>query len=70
VSPKTYTCQNLIAMLKVNLRCKLALMLSFYDTTKCHIQRYEAMTLRIVDVLKSKGHPCTGTEALYRPYGP
>jgi len=19
---------------------------------------------------KSKGHPCTGTEALYRPYGP
>jgi len=20
--------------------------------------------------LKGKGHPCTGTEALYRPYGP
>jgi len=19
---------------------------------------------------KGKGHPCTGTEALYRPYGP
>jgi hypothetical protein len=21
-------------------------------------------------VSKSKGHPCTGTEALYKPYGP
>jgi len=21
-------------------------------------------------VIKCKGHPCTGTEALYRPYGP
>ena len=20
--------------------------------------------------VKGKGHPCTGTEALYRPYGP
>ena len=20
--------------------------------------------------IKGKGHPCTGTEALYRPYGP
>ena len=22
------------------------------------------------DYKKGKGHPCTGTEALYRPYGP
>ena len=24
----------------------------------------------IISVKVSKGHPCTGTEALYRPYGP
>jgi hypothetical protein len=23
-----------------------------------------------IDKLKGKGHPCTGTEVLYRPYGP
>jgi len=23
-----------------------------------------------LEVKKGKGHPCTGTEALYRPYGP
>jgi hypothetical protein len=28
--------------------------------------------LRILQgyINKGKGHPCTGTEALYRPYGP
>jgi len=24
----------------------------------------------IITLNKGKGHPCTGTEALYRPYGP
>jgi len=24
---------------------------------------------RVQEVVKGKGHPCTGTEALYRPYG-
>ena len=29
------------------------------------------MNLRgFIKVGKGKGHPCTGTEALYRPYGP
>ena len=25
---------------------------------------------KVVHKGKGKGHPCTGTEALYRPYGP
>ena len=66
-TPCSVPYSSLIVMLKLNLRCKLVLIISFCDTTNCH---YEAMTFRIVDVLKSKAHPRTGTDTLYRPYGP
>jgi hypothetical protein len=26
--------------------------------------------IQFLTYIKGKGHPCTGTEALYRPYGP
>jgi len=28
------------------------------------------LKVTLIGVSKGKGHPCTGTEALYRPYGP
>ena len=38
----------------------------YYQT----LGRTAAAALCTVYVIKGKGHPCTGTEALYRPYGP
>jgi hypothetical protein len=47
-----------------------------YDVRK---QNFLFMYIKLQDVFltfyclrnkKGKGHPCTGTEALYRPYGP
>jgi len=31
--------------------------------------KYKINTLHGKGIGKGKGHPCTGTEALYRPYG-
>jgi len=38
------------------------------DTTYSLLQL--GKSFRIEQVKRSKVHPCTGTEALYRPYGP
>ena len=31
---------------------------------------HQARSVPNITESKDKGHPCTGTEALYRPYGP
>jgi len=36
----------------------------------CHIQLHLLKPLQAKFPSKGKGHPCTGTEAMYRPYGP
>ena len=35
-----------------------------------NIKDIESVTSAALLKGKGKGHPCTGTEALYRPYGP
>jgi len=37
--------------------------LKIINTSQGYIHKYE-------EKVKVKVHPCTGTEALYRPYGP
>jgi len=39
----------------------------FYTKENGYLLKFEKKTLFIN---KGKVHPCTGTEALYRPYGP
>jgi hypothetical protein len=34
----------------------------------CSFERSVKISFKIKEI-KGKGHPCTGTEALYRPYG-
>ena len=43
-----------------------------YDVLKCTLGRFVFTICKeiLVKKGKGKGHPCTGTEALYRPYGP
>jgi len=41
--------------------------MEFHFYIPIHLQSWTG-TLETVG--KGKGHPCTGTEALYRPYGP
>jgi hypothetical protein len=49
------------------MRCKSCIILYLYDITSW----FYIIAMLIVDgKKKGKGHPCTGTEALYRPYGP
>ena len=36
---------------------------------KSHVNKFMTVLLHTVKC-KGKGHPCTGTEVLYRPYGP
>ena len=39
-------------------------------TTQHHLAPRLKMDGALLVKFKGKGHPCTGTEALYRPYGP
>jgi hypothetical protein len=35
-----------------------------------YVKNAEGKKITLLCKGKGKGHPCTGTEALYRPYGP
>jgi hypothetical protein len=35
-----------------------------------HVKKYRFYQFFTAGKSKGKGHPCTGTEVLYRPYGP
>ena len=52
----------------------ICLFATYGDKAKlCVIQKWTGpyiLDLLVKYIKKGKGHPCTGTEALYRPYGP
>ena len=41
-----------------------------FTTLHYSCRHFTSSLLRLHPTIKDKGHPCTGTEALYRPYGP
>jgi len=45
-------------------------MVYIYARTQYSAPDVNVFKSQSISVKKGKGHPCTGTEALYRPYGP
>ena len=62
---------NKAQIYEIHKMCKICRINTIFDTT-LNIPHTKLSNKKFINTLKGKGkvHPCTGTEALHRPYGP